>query len=199
MASVGQAKLQQQLDMQKSRIFRLTQGLQDALDQTDLLKTERTDLEYQLENIQAVYSHEKVKMEGTITQQTKLIDFQQAKGIFGGRRREDRLAALAAQGQTQVPSVPVMTPVPLQYSDMKAALDEERARCSELEEALLKTRMELREDWINCGPLPPPPLTAHREVRNVPELRPVALTKDKHDQCLRGFTLTDVQCFPVEP
>lgn len=50
-----QAKLQQQLDMQKSHIFRLTQGLQDALDQTDLLKTERTDLEYQLENIQ-VYS-----------------------------------------------------------------------------------------------------------------------------------------------
>lgn len=49
---VQQAKLQQQLDMQKSHIFRLTQGLQDALDQTDLLKTERTDLEYQLENIQ---------------------------------------------------------------------------------------------------------------------------------------------------
>ena len=28
---------------------------------------------------QAVYSHEKVKMEGTISQQTKLIDFLQAK------------------------------------------------------------------------------------------------------------------------
>ncbi|XP_043103447.1 citron Rho-interacting kinase isoform X6 [Puntigrus tetrazona] len=149
-----QAKLQQQLDMQKSHIFRLTQGLQDALDQTDLLKTERTDLEYQLENIQAAYSHEKVKMEGTITQQTKLIDFLQAKvehpskkkkGLFGGRRREDLLAALAAQGQTQGPAVAPVTPVPLQYSDLKAALEKERARCSELEEALQKTRMELRE------------------------------------------------------
>lgn len=47
-----QGKLQQQMDLQKSHIFRLTQGLQDALDQTDMLKTERTDLEYQLENIQ---------------------------------------------------------------------------------------------------------------------------------------------------
>uniref|UniRef100_A0A3Q1G4G8 Citron rho-interacting serine/threonine kinase b n=1 Tax=Acanthochromis polyacanthus TaxID=80966 RepID=A0A3Q1G4G8_9TELE len=129
-----QEKLQQQMDAQKTHIFRLTQGLQDALDQTDLLKTERTDLEYQLENIQAVYSHEKVKMEGTITQQTKLIDFLQAqahggskkkKGLFG-RRREDLL------------------PVPLQYSDMKAALDKERARCSELEDALQKMRAELR-------------------------------------------------------
>lgn len=49
-----QAKLQQQMDLQKSHIFRLTQGLQDALDQTDMLKTERTDLEYQLENIQVL-------------------------------------------------------------------------------------------------------------------------------------------------
>uniref|UniRef100_A0A1A8GP35 Citron (Rho-interacting, serine/threonine kinase 21) n=2 Tax=Nothobranchius korthausae TaxID=1143690 RepID=A0A1A8GP35_9TELE len=159
-----QEKLQQQLDAQKTHIFRLTQGLQDALDQTDLLKTERTDLEYQLENIQlhlqAVYSHEKVKMEGTITQQTKLIDFLQAqahggskkkKGLFG-RRREDLLAAMTAQAQTQgqtpgqgqVSPVPPIQPVPLQYSDMKTALDKERTRCSELEEALQKMRAELR-------------------------------------------------------
>ncbi|XP_067458316.1 citron Rho-interacting kinase isoform X6 [Thunnus thynnus] len=155
-----QEKLQQQMDAQKTHIFRLTQGLQDALDQTDLLKTERTDLEYQLENIQAVYSHEKVKMEGTITQQTKLIDFLQAqahggskkkKGLFG-RRREDLLAAMAAQAQAQaqgqsqgqVSPVPPIQPVPLQYSDMKAALDKERSRCSELEDALQKMRAELR-------------------------------------------------------
>ncbi|XP_029357565.1 citron Rho-interacting kinase isoform X2 [Echeneis naucrates] len=142
-----QGKLQQQMDLQKSHIFRLTQGLQDALDQTDMLKTERTDLEYQLENIQAVYSHEKVKMEGTISQQTKLIDFLQAKmdqptkkkkGIFG-RRREDvgttTNGALAPQAQPAVP---------MQYSDMKLALEKERSRCSELEEALQKMRIELR-------------------------------------------------------
>ncbi|XP_034452568.1 citron Rho-interacting kinase isoform X3 [Hippoglossus hippoglossus] len=153
-----QEKLQQQMDAQKTHIFRLTQGLQDALDQTDLLKTERTDLEYQLENIQAVYSHEKVKMEGTITQQTKLIDFLQSqahggskkkKGLFG-RRREDLLAAMAAQAQAQgqsqgqVSAVPAIQPVPLQYSDMKVALEKERTRCTELEEALQKMRAELR-------------------------------------------------------
>uniref|UniRef100_A0A3P8VR57 Citron rho-interacting serine/threonine kinase n=1 Tax=Cynoglossus semilaevis TaxID=244447 RepID=A0A3P8VR57_CYNSE len=151
-----QEKLQQQMDAQKTHIFRLTQGLQDALDQTDLLKTERTNLEYQLENIQAVYSHKKVKMEGTIGQQTKLIDFLQAqahdgskkkKGLFG-RRCEDLLAAMAAQaqgqGQGQVSPVPPIQPVPLQYSDMKLALDKERAHCSELEDALQKMRAELR-------------------------------------------------------
>uniref|UniRef100_A0A8C7ISB4 Citron rho-interacting serine/threonine kinase n=1 Tax=Oncorhynchus kisutch TaxID=8019 RepID=A0A8C7ISB4_ONCKI len=119
-----QGNLQQQMDVQKSHIFRLTQGLQEALDQTDLLKTERTDLEYQLENIQAVFSHEKVKLEGTITQQSKLIDFLQARVDQGGSKKKK--------------------PVPLQYSDMKMALDKERSRCSELEDALQKMRLELR-------------------------------------------------------
>lgn len=126
-------------------------------------------------------------MEGTITQQTKLIDFLQSQahggskkkkvrlkvqghppapprtnpinerelsvsqGLFG-RRREDLLAAMAAQAQGQgqgqspgqVSPVPPVQPVPLQYSDMKAALDKERARCSELEDALQKMRAELR-------------------------------------------------------
>lgn len=54
--------------MQKSHIFRLTQGLQDALDQTDLLKTERTDLEYQLENIQVYPMKYSSKLESVINQ-----------------------------------------------------------------------------------------------------------------------------------
>ncbi|XP_063067074.1 citron rho-interacting kinase isoform X3 [Engraulis encrasicolus] len=146
-----QGKLQQQMDLQKTHIFRLTQGLQDALDQTDILKTERTDLEYQLENMQAVYAHEKVKMEGTISQQTKLIDFLQAKmdqpskkkkGIFG-RRREDMIGA-NGNGCGAVGGAPMQPAVPMPYGDMKVALDKERARCSDLEEALQKMRIELR-------------------------------------------------------
>lgn len=34
--------------------------------------------------------------------------------------------------------------VPLQYGDMKMALEKERSRCAELEEALQKMRIELR-------------------------------------------------------
>uniref|UniRef100_A0A8C1PEV4 non-specific serine/threonine protein kinase n=1 Tax=Cyprinus carpio TaxID=7962 RepID=A0A8C1PEV4_CYPCA len=133
-----QGKLQQQMDLQKTHIFRLTQGLQDALDQTDLLKTERTDLEYQLENIQAVYSHEKVKMEGTISQQTKLIDFLQAKMDQPTKKKKVGVTANSAAAASSQSSVP------LQYGDMKAALEKERVRCSELEEALQKMRIELR-------------------------------------------------------
>ncbi|XP_075754248.1 citron Rho-interacting kinase isoform X8 [Pelodiscus sinensis] len=117
-----QAKLQQQMDLQKNHIFRLTQGLQEALDRADLLKTERSDLEYQLENIQVLYSHEKVKMEGTISQQTKLIDFLQAKMDQPAKKKK----------------------VPLQYNELKVALEKEKARSAELEEALQKTRIELR-------------------------------------------------------
>lgn len=72
-----------------------------------------------------------------------------SQGLFG-RRREDLLAAMAAQAQSQsqsqgqVSPVPPIQPVPLQYSDMKVALDKERTRCSELEDALQKMRAELR-------------------------------------------------------
>ncbi|XP_044514767.1 citron Rho-interacting kinase isoform X2 [Gracilinanus agilis] len=159
-----QAKLQQQMDLQKNHIFRLTQGLQEALDRADLLKTERSDLEYQLENIQVLYSHEKVKMEGTISQQTKLIDFLQAKmdqpakkkkGLFS-RRKED-------------PALP--TQVPLQYNELKAALEKEKARCAELEEALQKTRSELRSAREEAAhrkaadhPHPSTPATARQQI-----------------------------------
>jgi len=37
-----------------------------------------------------VYSHEKVKMEGTITQQTKLIDFLQAQAHGGSKKKKVR-------------------------------------------------------------------------------------------------------------
>lgn len=40
--------------------------------------------------LQAVYSHEKVKMEGTISQQTKLIDFLQAKADQPGKKKKVR-------------------------------------------------------------------------------------------------------------
>ncbi|XP_067861727.1 citron Rho-interacting kinase isoform X2 [Heptranchias perlo] len=131
-----QTKLQQQLDMHKTHIFRLTQGLQEALDQADLLKTEQSDLEYQIANMQMVFSHDRVKLEGTIAQQSKLIDFLQSKmdqpikkKSFFGRRRED-------------PTLPVQ--IPMQYNDLKAALDKERCRNMELEDALQKIRVELK-------------------------------------------------------
>jgi len=70
------------------------------------------------------------------------------QGLFGGRRREDLLAAMVAQAQSQggspVPSGPPIQPVPLQYSDMKVALEKERLRSSDLEDAMQKMRVELR-------------------------------------------------------
>lgn len=64
--------------------------------------------------------------------------FSLLQGIFG-RRRED--VGTTTNG--------VLTPqpqpaVPLQYGDMKLALEKERSRCAELEEALQKMRIELR-------------------------------------------------------
>lgn len=61
-----------------------------------------------------------------------------SQGIFGRRREE---VGVTANGAIAAASQPT---VPLQYSDMKSALEKERSRCSDLEEALQKMRIELR-------------------------------------------------------
>lgn len=60
------------------------------------------------------------------------------QGIFG-RRRED--VGTTTNGALVPQPQPTM---PLQYGDMKLALEKERSRCAELEEALQKMRIELR-------------------------------------------------------
>lgn len=51
---------------------------------------------------------------------------------------------MVAAGNGAVGMAQVQPTVPVQYSDMKVALEKERARCTELEEALQKMRIELR-------------------------------------------------------
>uniref|UniRef100_A0A8C4QQ41 non-specific serine/threonine protein kinase n=1 Tax=Eptatretus burgeri TaxID=7764 RepID=A0A8C4QQ41_EPTBU len=116
-----QGKLQQWLDSHKTQVHRLSQSLQDTLDQVDLLKTERADMENQIENLQAICENERVKMEGTITQQSKLIDFLQVKL-----------------------DQPVKKKKVLSYGDLHAALEREKARTADLEESLQKVRLELK-------------------------------------------------------
>ncbi|CAB1321796.1 unnamed protein product [Coregonus sp. 'balchen'] len=161
--------LQQALKDQKLKAESLSDTLNELEKKHAMLEMNARSLQQKLESERELKQRllddqgnlqqqmDKVKLEGTITQQSKLIDFLQArvdqggskkkKGLFG-RRREDLLAAMAAQGQSQVPQqvspVPSVQPVPLQYSDMKMALDKERSRCSELEDTLQNMRLELR-------------------------------------------------------
>lgn len=67
-----------------------------------------------------------------------LLGFYSAQGIFGRRREDVGTTTNGALAQQAQPAVP------MQYGDMKVALDKERSRCAELEEALHKMRIELR-------------------------------------------------------
>lgn len=53
--------------------------------------SQRCFLKSILAPLQAAYSHEKVKMEGTITQQSKLIDFLQAKVEHPSKKKKVRV------------------------------------------------------------------------------------------------------------
>lgn len=54
------------------------------------------------------------------------------------------------------------TQVPLQYNELKLALEKEKARCAELEEALQKTRIELRSAREEGRTSPAPSREARR-------------------------------------
>ncbi|KAL4701772.1 hypothetical protein H8959_015776, partial [Pygathrix nigripes] len=182
--------LQQALKEQKLKAESLSDKLNDLEKKHAMLEMNARSLQQKLETErelkqrlleEVLYSHEKVKMEGTISQQTKLIDFLQAKmdqpakkkkGLFS-RRKED-------------PALP--TQVPLQYNELKLALEKEKARCAELEEALQKTRIELRSAREEAAhrkatdhPHPSTPATARQQIAmsaivRSPEHQPSAMS-----------------------
>lgn len=80
------------------------------------------------------------------------------------------------------------TQVPLQYNELKVALEKEKARCAELEEALQKTRIELRSAREEAAhrkatdhPHPSTPATARQQIAmsaivRSPEHQPSAMS-----------------------
>ncbi|EDM13858.1 citron, isoform CRA_b [Rattus norvegicus] len=167
--------LQQALKEQKLKAESLSDKLNDLEKKHAMLEMNARSLQQKLETErelkqrlleEVLYSHEKVKMEGTISQQTKLIDFLQAKMDQPAKKKK----------------------VPLQYNELKLALEKEKARCAELEEALQKTRIELRSAREEAAhrkatdhPHPSTPATARQQIAmsaivRSPEHQPSAMS-----------------------
>ncbi|CAH1233606.1 CIT [Branchiostoma lanceolatum] len=103
-------KLQDQVTSLKATNFQLTQGLETAVERGEHLQTEKADLENQMEAILMTHSHESVKTMSTIAQQTKLIDFLQAKTDGTGKKK--KVLGLFHKGK-DAPATPAA--MPLQY------------------------------------------------------------------------------------
>nr|XP_006815753.1 PREDICTED: citron Rho-interacting kinase-like [Saccoglossus kowalevskii] len=136
------AKLNTQVSNLKTSIFKLTQGLEEAVEKGELLKTEKIDLEDALEDLELQYSHEKIKLEATLAQQTKLIDFLQAKIQTPVKKKRKFGPGRLFHRNTKETMLPPS--VPLQYKDLQEKLEKEKSGRIQLQVQVNKLEIELQ-------------------------------------------------------
>lgn len=115
----------------------LSEGLEQAITKAETYKTKIIQLEAQIETTRVMHNERELKFESTIAQQTKLIDFLQAKAeqpkkkstftdkIFGSHKKENQ------------PSIP------LAYRELESNLEKKTTQCRVLTEQLNKCKAEL--------------------------------------------------------
>ncbi|XP_078600368.1 citron Rho-interacting kinase-like isoform X4 [Branchiostoma floridae x Branchiostoma japonicum] len=131
-------KLQDQVTSLKATNFQLTQGLETAVERGEQLHTEKAELENQMEAILMTHSHESVKTMSTIAQQTKLIDFLQAKTDGTGKKK--KVLGLFHKGK-DVPATP--SAMPLQYKELQQRLEQEKLHSSDLQQQITQLKAQL--------------------------------------------------------
>ncbi|XP_063966882.1 citron rho-interacting kinase-like isoform X2 [Lytechinus pictus] len=140
--------LEEQLKESKSINFQLTQALEEAISKGEYIKEEKQELESHLESQEIHYQHERIKFEGTSAQQTKLIDFLQAKVDAPPKKKRGRLF-----GKTAQPLPPHLrdrgtgisgVTVSMQMKELQQKLDAEKSRAWELQKALNEARSDLQ-------------------------------------------------------
>ncbi|XP_071493466.1 citron Rho-interacting kinase-like [Diadema antillarum] len=138
-------EMDEKLKESKGINFQLTQCLEEAVSKGERIKEEKEEVENQLENQEIQHHHEKVKFEGTMAQQTKLIDFLQAKVDAPPKKKKGRLFGRTQQSAYGVASTGITgITYPMQVKELQQKLDAERSRAWELQKALDRARSDLQ-------------------------------------------------------
>ncbi|XP_042883993.1 citron rho-interacting kinase-like isoform X1 [Penaeus japonicus] len=132
----------------KESNFKLTEALETAVSKGEVFKQKIEEVERLLSDQQVMFEDEKIKMKSTIEQQTKLIDFLQAKTdnskkkknfkekLFGGKDKENTGFSM-----------------PHQYRELEDLLARERMNGKQIQDQLIKARAEIVALRANGGTL----------------------------------------------
>ncbi|XP_013411318.1 citron Rho-interacting kinase [Lingula anatina] len=126
----------------KTTNFKLAQGLEEAVEKGEMLKEENSELQNRIESVQVQHSQEKFKLDSTIAQQTKLIDYLQSKTENPPKKKK------AIFSSTSKPK-PGSTPAPVtstnQVRDLQGRLEHERTKNQDLREQIIKLQSQVQE------------------------------------------------------
>lgn len=128
--------LRTQLISVKNSNVVLSEGLEEAISKAEKYKTTISQLENQMETTKVMHKERELKLEATVGQQTKLIDFLQCKTevkkkvtlsdkLFGSHKKE---------------SQPIF---PVAYRELESNLEKKNIQCRSLMEQLNKCKSEL--------------------------------------------------------
>ncbi|GFQ97107.1 hypothetical protein TNCT_612931, partial [Trichonephila clavata] len=123
-----------QISSLKTSNLKLTQALDEALENQKENQKNIEDLYNELESEKAKHLNEKVKLQETISQQIKLIDFLQSKAENMEKKKRPNISRLFGKKDN-----PVQAPPP---RDVERLLETERSRCRRLQDQLSQARAE---------------------------------------------------------
>ncbi|KAJ8043686.1 Citron Rho-interacting kinase [Holothuria leucospilota] len=125
----------------KATNYKLTTCLEKAIEKGEELKDAKSTLETEKDALHNQYSVEKIKLKGMMSQQTKLIDFLQAKVADPPKKKKRRLFGKSGKDK-QTPESNML--FPMQYKELQEMLDYEMSKNAGLEKILEETRKELQ-------------------------------------------------------
>ncbi|GFT00684.1 hypothetical protein NPIL_303761 [Nephila pilipes] len=123
-----------QISSLKASNLKLTQALDEALENQKENKKNIEDLYNEMESEKAKNLNEKVKLQETISQQIKLIDFLQSKTENMEKKKRPNISRLFGRKDN-----PIQAPPP---RDVERLLETERSRCRRLQDQLSQARAE---------------------------------------------------------
>lgn len=152
-----------QISSLKASNLKLTQALDKAIDNQREAQRSIDQLCNNLESNQTNHTHEKVKLQETVAQQTKLIDFLQQKAEDMERRKRPPLSRLFGKKESQ-------NSLPMPFKEVENLLEKEKGRCRRLQDLLSQSRaenMSLQREMDNVRR----PRTLTPEIPNSPMSR----------------------------
>ncbi|XP_022780494.1 citron Rho-interacting kinase-like [Stylophora pistillata] len=134
-------RLENQTSKLKSSNFELNQNIEAAMEKCDELTCERAALAEQLDLMEASHAEERLKLEATSSQQSKLIDFLQCKSEGQASKKKKLIGGGSKSWRKKPESINV---VPQQWRDLQQALEKERASSLKLQTELNRVRQEMQ-------------------------------------------------------
>eukprot|EP00795_Rhopilema_esculentum_P015111 gene15111-6292_t len=138
------SRLSDLMTNQKTSNFALSQELETAQEKLDEFLVEKENLQNQIERTAYAHAEEKIKLESTLAQQTKLIDFLNAKVVESAPKgKKGKFYPAMKPGKT--PMVDAGQQVPRRYREVEQALEKEKNTNIQLHVQLTNAMKELQQ------------------------------------------------------